>query len=103
MGLDVGTVCDVYHDEATSRPAWFLVDTGRGAVLVPADGALAWSDRVVIAHDRELIATAPIVASHPAVLAGEPLLRMARHYGVRVNPSAGCVAVHATGRVMQAA
>jgi hypothetical protein len=103
VGRVVGTVCDVYYDEATSRPAWFLVDTARGIALVPADGALAWSDRVVVPHHRELIAAAPVMASPPAVLAGEPLLRMARHYGVRVDRCSVCVAAHGPGRVAQAA
>jgi hypothetical protein len=103
VGAPVGIVRDVYCDQATSRPAWFLVDTARGSVLVPADGALAWSNRVVIPHDRDVIAAAPVVASPPPVLAGEPLLRMARHYGVRVARSSGCVAVHGQARVVQAA
>jgi hypothetical protein len=103
VGMDVGTICDVYYDEATSRPVWFLVDSARGPVLVPADGALIWSERVVVPHDRDLIAMAPVVASPPAMLIGEPLLRMARHYGVRVDRSAGCTAVHGPARVAQAA
>ena len=104
VGAAIGTVRDVYCDQATSRPEWFLVDTEKGAVLVPAGGSLSWCDRVVVPHDRELIAAAPVVASPPAVLAGEPLLRMARHYGLRVNRCSGCVAVHGpSSRSMQAA
>jgi sporulation protein YlmC with PRC-barrel domain len=104
VGTAIGTVLDVYCDQATSRPAWFLVDTNNGAVLVPADGSLSSSDRVVVPHDRELIAAAPVVASPPAMLAGEPLLRLARHYGLRINRCSGCVAVHGPSpRSMQAA
>jgi len=88
VGLDVGTVRDVYYDQATSQPAWLLVSTRDRLKLVPADGALSWSARVVVPHDRELIDAAPAVAAPPPVLAGEPLLRLARHYGVRVNPCA---------------
>jgi sporulation protein YlmC with PRC-barrel domain len=94
VGANVGTVCDVYFDDATSRAAWLLVSMPERTVLVPCDGALAWSDRVIVPHDREVIATAPVFASPPNVLVGEPLLRLARHYGVRVDRCAGCVALH---------
>ncbi|TML01529.1 MAG: PRC-barrel domain containing protein, partial [Actinobacteria bacterium] len=89
VGRNVGTVCDVYYDEASSQPAWLLVNTRERLVLVPADGALSWSVRVIVPHDRDVIDAAPAPAA-PAVLAGEPLLRLARHYGVRVDRCAGC-------------
>jgi PRC-barrel domain len=94
VGLSVGTVRDVYYDQATSQPAWLLVSTRDRLKLVPADGALSWSARVVVPHDRELIDAAPAVAAPPPVLAGEPLLRVARHYGVRVNPCASAGRAH---------
>jgi len=94
VGVAVGTVCDVYYDQATSRPAWLLVDVRDRLALVPADGVLSWNDRVVVPHDREVIGGAPAVESPPEVLAGELLLRLARHYGVRVNRFAGHTAIH---------
>ena len=102
VGLDVGTVCDVYHDDATAQPAWLLVSVRDRLVLVPANGTLSWSVRVVVAVDRELIDAAPTVAAPPPVLTGEPLLRLARHYGVRVDRCSGCRPAHATS-VQQAA
>jgi hypothetical protein len=103
VGLSVGTVCDVYYDQATSQPAWLLVNARERLVLVPAEGALSWSVRVIVPHDRELIDAAPALAAPPAVLAGEPLLRLARHYGVRVDRSSGCAPVHSTVRLADAA
>jgi hypothetical protein len=94
VGLTVGTVCDVYYDEATSQPAWLLVSMRERLRLVPADGAISWSAQVIVPHDRESIEAAPALAEPPAVLAGEPLLRLARHYGVRVDRCAGCAAVN---------
>lgn len=93
VGLDVGTVRDVYYDDATAQPAWLLVSARDRLVLVPARGALSWSVRVVVPVDRELIESAPALAARPAALAGEPLLRLARHYGVRVDPCAVCAPV----------
>jgi hypothetical protein len=103
VGLDVGTVCDVYYDDATSQPAWLLVSVRERLVLVPANGALSWSVRVIVPHDRELIDAAPTVAAPPAVLAGEPLLRLARHYDVRVDRCSACVAVRGRAPLAQAA
>jgi hypothetical protein len=94
VGLSVGTVRDVYYDHATSQPAWLLVTTRDRLKLVPAGGALSWSARVVVPHDRELIDAAPALAAAPPVLTGEPLLRLARHYGVRVDPGAAAGMAH---------
>ena len=96
----VGIVCDVYYDEATSHPAWLLVsldDAPERLVLVPADGAVSWSGSVVVPFDCDVIAASPTVAKPPPRLAGEPILRLARHYGVRVDRCAGYAAVHGGG------
>ena len=103
VGRSVGTVCDVYYDDATSQPAWLLVSMRERLVLVPAGGALSWSIRVLVPHDREVIDAAPTVAAPPGVLAGEPLLRLARHYGVRVHACADCRPVHRTDTFVAAA
>lgn len=86
--LPVGAVVDVYCDQASSRPAWLLVDDGSRLALVPAAGA---SRRLTTR--RADIAASPTVARPPAVLTGEPLLRLARHYGVRVDRFASCCAL----------
>ena len=93
----VGEVVDVYHDEVTSCPAWFLVSLAGATerlVLVPAEGALSWSGSVVVAFDREVVEDAPAVANPPAVLTGEPVCRLARHYGIRIQRSAAYAATH---------
>jgi hypothetical protein len=94
VGLSVGTVRDVYYDDVSAQPSWLLVSARDRLVLVPAQGALSWSDRVVVPHDREMIDAAPVIAAPPPVLAGEPLLRLARHYGVRVDRSASAGRAH---------
>jgi hypothetical protein len=94
VGLDVGTVRDVYYDDASAQPSWLLVSARDRLVLVPAHGALSWSTRVIVPIDRELVETAPAVVSPPSALAGEPLLRLARHYRVRVDRCATCAPAH---------
>jgi hypothetical protein len=97
IGRFVGLVADVYHDEPTGCPAWLLVelsDFGSRLVLVPADGALSWSGSVVVPFDLELVMDSPTVARPPAVLTGEPVCRLARHYGVRVQRAGAYAAAH---------
>ena len=92
-------VVDVYYDERTSCPAWLLVELDcarERLVLVPADGALSWSGSVVVPFERDAIVDAPTVAKPPPVLTGEPVCRLARHYGMRVNASAAYAAAHAS-------
>jgi hypothetical protein len=89
--VPVGAVVDVYCDEASSRPAWLLVDDGSRLALVPAA-----CSRRRLAHARELIDASPSVANPPAVLVGEPLLRLARHYAVRMDRFASCNALRGT-------
>lgn len=96
-GLHVGLVIDVYCDDATSRPAWLLVDDGSRLVLVPAAGARSRGGIVCLGDDLAVVDTAPSVARAPIVLTGEPLLRLARHYDVRVDRCASCTALRRVG------
>jgi hypothetical protein len=93
--VPVGAVVDVYCDEATSRPAWLLVDDGSRLALVPAAGGRSRRGIVLLAAELAVVGASPSVVRPPAVLAGEPLLRLARHYGVRVDPFASCCALRA--------
>jgi hypothetical protein len=93
--VPVGAVVDVYCDEATSRPAWLLVDDGSRLALVPAAGGRSRRGIVLLAAELAVVGASPSVARPPAVLTGEPLLRLARHYGVRVDPFASCCVLRA--------
>jgi len=90
-GVPVGAIADVYCDEATSRPAWLLVDDGARLALVPARRSRRGA--VVLAVECALVDDSPSVARPPQVLAGEPLLRLARHYGVRIDRFSACGAL----------
>ena len=63
VGLSVGTVRDVYYDDVSAQPSWLLVSARDRLVLVPAQGALSWSTRVIVPIDRELVETAPALTS----------------------------------------
>ena len=104
-GMRVGVVCDVFFDDANQRPAWLLVNLlriGERYALVPANGARSWRGMVTIPFECEHVRSSPRVEPSP-VLRGELLVRLARHYGVRVDRSAGYAAVHGTARMAHAA
>jgi hypothetical protein len=93
-GAPVGVVCDVFFDDASQRPAWLLVDLMVRYALVPAAGARSWRGMVTVPYERDHVRSSPEGAASQ-ILRGELLLRLARHYGVRVERSASCAPVHA--------
>jgi hypothetical protein len=98
-GVSVGAVCDVYFDQASSRPAWLLVDLLRpgGYALVPVAGAVSWRGLVIVPFERDHVRASPAIAPS-ATLCTDALLRLARHYGVRADRSAAYAAVHGAAR-----
>jgi hypothetical protein len=97
--MSVGAVCDVYFDQASSRPAWLLVDLVRPGdyALVPVAGAVSWRGMVTVPYERDHIRAAPAIAPS-ATLCTDTLLRVARHYGVRADRGAAYAAVHGAAR-----
>jgi hypothetical protein len=96
-GMRIGVVCDVLFDDTNQRPTWLLVNvlrTGERYALVPAEGARSWRGLVTVPHEREHVLAFPAVQP-AATLRGDLLLRLARHYGVRVARSASYAPVHA--------
>lgn len=63
-GEVLGLVVDAYTDPATCRVRWLAVATGffgTRVAVVPVHGASLLGHDVVIAHDRQLVTTAPTV------------------------------------------
>jgi PRC-barrel domain len=103
-GVRVGVVCDVFFDDANSRPAWLLVNLlrmGERYAVVPAQGARSWRGMVTVPYERDHIRASPTVAPG-ATLCGDLLASLARHYGVRVDRHAGFAAVHGAARAAAA-
>jgi hypothetical protein len=104
-GMRVGVVCDVFFDDTNARPAWLLVNLmriGERHVLVPAQGVRSRRGMVTVPYEREVVRTSPAIEP-TATLRGELLVRLARHYGVRVDRCAGYAAVHGAARMANAA
>ncbi|MFJ3705401.1 MULTISPECIES: PRC-barrel domain-containing protein [Streptomyces] len=89
QGAKIGTVDEVYLDDATGVPEWAAVRTGlftRDA-FVPLEPSEFVDGALLIPFDRTLIKDAPDfgVGRH---LSPEQELQLYRHYGLDSSPSA---------------
>ena len=67
QGERVGTVSDVFYDDASDEPKWLVIDPGvfRKERLVPIDGSYETEDgSIVVPFDRNWIKHAPTVDGH---------------------------------------
>lgn len=85
-GVKIGTVDEVYLDDATGEPEWAAVRTGlfgRDA-FVPLEPSLLVNDELRVPYDKALIKDAPDfgVSRH---LSPEQELQLYRHYGLDVD------------------
>ncbi|MFC9175835.1 MULTISPECIES: PRC-barrel domain-containing protein [Streptomyces] len=89
-GAKIGTVDEVYLDDATGVPEWAAVRTGLFSrdAFVPLEPSEFVEDELRIPFDRALIKGAPDfgVGRH---LSPEQELQLYRHYGLDSPPAAG--------------
>ncbi|MDI5969291.1 PRC-barrel domain-containing protein [Streptomyces sp. SL13] len=86
-GVKIGTVDEVYLDDATGEPEWAAVRTGffgRDA-FVPLEPSELRDDALRVPFDRSLVKGAPDfgVGRH---LSPEQELQLYHHYGLQVPP-----------------
>ncbi len=80
----IGTVVDVYLDEASGRPEWLVVSTGTGdgqVGFVPVAEAAQRADGLVVPFGTEEVLAAPRPAMEGALTVDEEAA-LYRHYGV---------------------
>jgi hypothetical protein len=83
-GTRVGSVQGIYVDAESAEPAWLIVALGRrGAKLiaVPSSDCAHAAGRVWIAHEREVLRSAPGVDPTRPLLR-EHELAICEHYGI---------------------
>ena len=86
-GEDIGTVVDVYVDDATGQPEWLAVKTGRKGDpvgFVPLAGAGVRDENVVVGYDTERVTTAPS-ADPDGVLTVDEEAMLYAHYGLEYS------------------
>jgi uncharacterized protein (TIGR02271 family) len=84
QGDRVGTVGEMFLDDATDTPAWITVHTGLFGTresFVPLHGAAVQDGRLVVAYPRDLIRHAPST-ERDGRLSPEDESALFRHYGL---------------------
>jgi len=82
-GASVGQVHGLFVDADSGTPTWLIVKQGRvksTLVVAPLRDCAAAADRVWIAHDRDVIRSAPVVDPTRPLLR-EHELTISAHYG----------------------
>ena len=82
-GDRIGKIADLYMDEATGRPEWIAVNTGRGSNInfVPLAGAVASGDDLRVPYTVDQVKAAPD-AKPDGQLSQEEEARLYHHYGM---------------------
>ncbi|MFF4601308.1 PRC-barrel domain-containing protein [Streptomyces sp. NPDC001339] len=83
-GAKVGTVQQVYRDDATNAPEWITVRTGLFGlteVFVPLAGARRTGDALHVPYTKHAIRSAPPIDT-PDHLDPSAETRLYRHYGI---------------------
>lgn len=82
-GSKIGTINDIYVDDATGEPEWLAVTTGLFGTkvgFVPLQGAELIGDDVVVAYDKSLVKDAPS-AEADGHLSPDEETALYAHYG----------------------
>jgi uncharacterized protein (TIGR02271 family) len=90
-GEKIGSVGNVYLDDATGQPEWVTVNTGlfgTNESFVPIQGADLTDDGVVLAHDKDTVKSAPNVSGDGHLEPAEEQ-ELYRHYGLTWSSGAG--------------
>ncbi|WP_414169861.1 PRC-barrel domain-containing protein [Streptoverticillium reticulum] len=89
-GMRIGTVDEVYLDDATGEPEWAAVRTGLFSrdALVPLRPSRADGEGLHVPYERALIRNAPDIGAGRH-LSPEQELRLYRHYGLAIPPDDG--------------
>src|SRR5688500_5621252 len=86
-GGRVGTVVEIYLDDATDRPEWVLVDLDEGSRFVPLAGGSVEGEAIQVVHSAGTVTAAPDFAQTKE-LTQEQERRLYDHYEVPVSEDA---------------
>lgn len=90
QGDKVGSIGEVFLDDATDTPTWITVHTGLFGTkesFVPLEGAAVQGDHLVVAYPRDLIRNAPST-ERDGHLSPEDESALFRHYGLQATATA---------------
>lgn len=87
-GDRIGTVGNVYVDDATEQPEWITVRMGllgTKETFVPLDGASADRERLDVGVSRSSVRGAPRIAAERGHLSEQEGHDLYQHYGVQAD------------------
>jgi uncharacterized protein (TIGR02271 family) len=87
-GQTVGTVEQVFNDDADGRPVWALVKAGKKDKFVPLGGSRITRDGLSVPFDSKLIMSSPDVDAGRHMSAAQAD-QLNRHFGLTVPQQAG--------------
>jgi PRC-barrel domain len=95
-GQTIGSIDEIYADEATGQPSWFAIRTGLFGInqtFVPIQGSTTADDHVVVAFDKSQIKDAPNI-NPEGHLNHDEERRLWEHYGMTYQPWSGTPQAH---------
>jgi PRC-barrel domain protein len=84
-GQPIGTVTQVYTDDATGLPEWATTRLGEATVFLPLKDAVEADGRIRVAVHRDDVAKSPAVVDKQHITPDEEA-RLYRHYGIPYTP-----------------
>jgi hypothetical protein len=84
-GATIGTVTQIYSDDATGLPEWATIRLGEATVFLPLLDAQESDGRVRVRVKRDDVAKAPLVVAGESI-SPEEEARLYRHYDIDYTP-----------------
>ncbi len=84
-GAAIGTVTQIYSDDATGLPEWATIRLGEATVFLPLLDAVEVDGRVRVRAKRDDVAKAPLVVSGDRI-SEQDEARLYGHYGIEYSP-----------------
>jgi hypothetical protein len=85
-GQPIGTVTQVYNDDATGLPEWATTRLGEATLFLPLQGAVEADGQIRVAVHRDDVAKSPAVLDKQHITPGEEA-RLYQHYGIPYTPA----------------
>src|SRR3954451_24711333 len=84
-GLPIGTITQVYTDDATGLPEWATTRLGEATFYLPLQGAIEADGQIRVAVHRDDVAKSPAVLDKQHITPDEEA-RLYRYYGIPYSP-----------------
>jgi hypothetical protein len=84
-GQPIGTITQVYNDDATGLPEWATTRLGEATFVIPLQGAVEAAGHIRVAVHRDDVAKSPAVVDKAHITPDEEA-RLYQYYGIPYSP-----------------